>query len=170
MIVDTRLNTANRILAILWDEYKNSKNDTPTEWARFAIQNNKLYFEWQDWKSKQRSKPWATKGSSCYPSWEGSLCVGGTMITAIAQLANWIRDRNCYAIGWWRYTTSENIGMRGGDRILPLLESSDYPKEKKCYWCGSTKKLDWYWFSVKESGYGCLHPTCEKITNLQRRK
>ena len=126
MINKKRLDIANQILDILY----------PT--ANFTInEQNRLYLNWQDYRGNPYSRPWATEKGSCYPSWYRKLAIGGTHITAIAQLALWVRELPCYPIQTWKYWCGDSVGMRGGDIILPLLRDSNcYPDGLSCAFCG----------------------------------
>lgn len=164
MIHKDRLEIANKVLAALGESYRKTE---------FTISDrNRLHLNWDDYHGKPYSRPWATKGGSSYPSWSDKLATGGTVITAIAQLALWVRGLPCYPIQSWRHWCGESVGMKGGEIILPLLKNSDYPKEVACVWCGShTSKIDWYWFSAhpSHSGFGCLHPECQPIKDLRNK-
>lgn len=165
MIHKDRLEIANKVLAALGESYQK---------VEFTISDrNRLTLNWFDYHGKPYSRPWATEGGSCYPSWYRKLATGGTMITAIAQLALWVRGLPCYPIQTWKYWFGESVGMRGGETILPLLKDSGcYPDGLSCAFCGATgTRRDWYWFSPhpKHSGFGCMHPECQPIKDLRNK-
>lgn len=159
MINQSRLEVANQVLEYFEGGYE----------FHLGINRNKaLTLSWAV-NEKLTTRMWMTQRGSFYPTWSDICPTGGTHITAIAQLVNWIRDRPCLPIQSWRYWTSSTVGMKNGGRILPLLENSDYPKENRCYFCGSkSSRLDWYYFNKKHSGLGCL-PECQEIKNIQNK-
>lgn len=165
MINKERLEIANRALAVLGESYRRTE---------FTIgDRNELRLNWLDYYGKPYSRPWATRGGSAYPSWSGKLSCGGTMMTAIAQLALWVRELPCYPIQTWTYWCGESVGIRGGEAILPLLmDSGCYPDGLSCAFCGATDiERDWYWFSPhpKHSGFGCQRPECQPIKDLRNK-
>jgi len=163
VIDKTRLEIANKVLAVLSESYRKTE---------FVVSDrNRLYLNWFDYYGKAYSRPWATRCGSAYPSWSDKLSCGGTMMTAIAQLALWVRGLPCYPIQTWEYWCGETVGMRGGEKILPLLRDSGcYPDGLSCAFCGARDvERDWYWFSPhpKHSGFGCQRPECQPIIDLR---
>lgn len=152
MINQERLEISNKIIALLMPK------------TRLFVRNHRIWVEWVIMRSLT-TKQWQTSRGSFYPTWSNKFPTGGTYTVAIAQLINWIRDRPCYPIQTWEYWFGNNVGMDGREEILPLLQSSDYPKEMKCYFCGRTDvRFDWYSFG-KRSGIGCW-VRCEILKDL----
>jgi hypothetical protein len=58
--------------------------------------------------------------------------------------------------------------MKHSEIILPLLQESDYPKERMCEWCKRTDVRMGWWTLGNRSGLGCLQ-ACDKI-NVARAK
>lgn len=136
--------------------------------AKLEVDRGKIVLCWIAYTcNKPMRKTWQTRRGSHFPPF--GLPTGGTHITAIAQLVNWVRGRSVLPIQTWQYWCSESVGMKHGDSILPLLQNSDYPKKKECCFCGSTtSSLDWYSFSVKDQGLGCWKE-CEAIEALRNK-
>jgi len=125
---------------------------------------------WVQWQSSQGTicKQWQTRKGSFFPTWSPRFPEGGTYTTAIAQLINWVRDKPCLPLDTWKYWCSDVVGMKPKE-ILDILAASDYPKERKCYFCGRTDaNLDWYTFGDK-SGLGC-YGRCETLIDLMAKE
>ena len=142
----------------------------------FTVDRSRLYFSWVASSGKSFRRLWLTKADSDYPTWyrnvRGYLGCGGTVMTAIAHLALWVRELPCYPIETWEHWCGESVRMRGGDTIIPLLKENQYPTGFACVFCGNPKgRKDWYWFSKhpKHSGFGCCHPECQQIKDLRNK-
>ncbi|MGL5061382.1 MAG: hypothetical protein ACRC62_15520 [Microcoleus sp.] len=152
LIDKSRLDAANQIMPLLLPS------------GELALTQNGIVVSWCNSSGKSIKRRWCARRGSFFPVFSAILPTGGTHITAIAQLVNWVRDRPCLPIQSWQYWCSEKIGMKHGSKILPILEQSDYPKDRKCFACGSSGSLDWYDFG-KHSGLGCLH-SCNELKLL----
>jgi hypothetical protein len=140
MIDEQRLEVANQVLEAI------------EQGIRLVKKGSYLNAEWDSFRGKPVSKRWSTdRKGAFFPSF--NLPTGGTHTTAITQLVYWVRHQPCLPIESWKYWVSPVIGMKGGDVILPLLESADYPKGVACVCCKGPANLgDWYY----NQGLQCL--------------
>lgn len=160
MVNQTRLQTANNIMGLLFPE--------PTP-MRLTVHNNRINLFWIDYKGESHEKKWECRHGSWYPTIHKKVPTGGTHITAISQLVNWVRDRPVLPVPTWEHWCSDTVGMKPKDEILSILRNSDYPQKYECQWCGSPKNLDWYDFG-KHSGLGCRHSSrCETLSDILKK-
>jgi hypothetical protein len=140
MIDEQRLEVANQVLEAI------------EQGIRLVKKGSYLNAEWDSFRGKPVSKRWSTdRKGAFFPSF--NLPTGGTHTTAITQLVYWVRHQPCLPIESWKYWVSPVIGMKGGDVVLPLLESADYPKGTTCVCCKGPANLgDWYY----NQGLKCL--------------
>lgn len=156
-----RLDVANKVLALL-------SKDT----MQLLLRNNRVCLRWRNYRGDWQTKKWECRGGSFFPTIHHKVPTGGTHITAITQLVNWVNGKPCLPIQTWQYWCSEPVGMKPVE-VVDILKDSDYPKERKCKWCGATGQLDWYRFG-NQSGLGCWHtvrcaPLSERLRKFQEK-
>lgn len=151
MINQLRLEIANQVLVFLH----------PEQQLQLTVKNNRVCARWRNSKGWSE-KLWLCRSGSFYPSINRQISAGGTRIVATSQLVRWVQGKSCLPIQQWLFWCSDLIGLHPKEKILPLLESSDYPKEYECVWCKAKGDIiDWYTIGRKE-GAGCFNQ-CEPI-------
>jgi hypothetical protein len=154
MIDQHRFTAANKVLGILFPDLE----------MCFEIKKNRLCLAWTNYRGDRVSKLYQCNHDSLYPTINHKIPTGGTHVQAITQLANWVKGKPVFSIVTWQYWCGKSVGMKHGDKIIPILSDAGYPQENKCAWCGSKGRLDWYNFG-KHSGLGCHHSNrCESLS------
>lgn len=150
MIDLQKLAVANNVLSVM------EKN------IWFSIDKSYLQINWKTWDSRVLTRRWMC-GENFYPPY--TLPTGGTYTVAIACLAQWMRGKKCYPLTTWKYWCGKSVGMTPAS-ILDILETSGYPVDSACGFCGKeiVGSRDWYF----DLGMGCRHrQQCENYKKEQ---
>lgn len=120
-----------------------------------------FYLSWKHWKTKETISKRVCLEPNHYFTFD--LPTGGTCTNAIAMLVRYVRNQPVFPLETWRYWASDTILMWRDpvvrDRVLLLLEESDWPRNPHCIFCDrdlTGKMWDWYsWKGNSLSGVGC---------------